>query len=153
MSNKSITQNIYDALDIYAQTYGMSYLGRAMITPDKYTEIAGRGATVRVANMEGGTLQMGGDRQSVKRTDVLQFIEIYNIPSAQNERDRPTAEREVDLIADDIALALWNSEFLQSECINVTEILQRNTYTKPGSVKTPTAELRITINPKGQARG
>lgn len=147
--NRSITQNVFDALNSFAQANEMGYLGRALIIPDKFIDIAKVGATVRVGNMEGGTLQMNGNGASVRRVDVLQMIDIFNIPGGQNEQDRPSAEREVDLIADEIALALWTADF---HCLNVTEIIQRNTYTKPGSVKTPTAELRILINPSGKTR-
>lgn len=145
--NRSITQNVFDALVAAQNANEMSYLGRATIVPDKFIDIAKQGATVRVGNMEGGTLQMGGNGASVRRVNVLQFIDIFNIPTGQNEQDRPSAEREVDLIADEIALALWTADF---KCLNVTEVIQRNTYTKPGSVKTPTAELRILINPAGE---
>lgn len=144
--NFSITQNVFNALVNAQAANEMSYLGRATILPDLFVDIAKSGATVRVANMEGGVLQPG-EPGRVDRTDVLQIIQIFNVPSGQNEVDRPSAEREVDLIADEIALALWNADF---DCINVTEIVQRNTYTKPGSVKTPTAELRILINPSNR---
>lgn len=147
-TNLSITQNIYNALIGYAAANETSYLGRSLITPDVYTDIAKSGSTVRVGNMEGGRLLPSGDGQTVYRADVFQFVEIYNVPQAQTETERPTAEREVELIADEVATTLWNADF---DCINVTEIVQRNTYTKPGSIKTPTAELRILINPSGES--
>jgi hypothetical protein len=137
----NIRESVYNILTI-AQADGSLDFRNAEIQNDRNKRLAQ--ITIRTVDLLGfeAIYKDGG----IDAQDGVIDVKIYYKPKDQTPDTRQESEIKLQALANEVNKVLWDAADKQGLC-EIGRIWQRFVWEIPGNISTPTAILRIQINP------